>query len=271
MSHSFTLRKAFFCGVFVSALGYVAAQQSSAPAVLSHVGEDTVVTAQGVRPLSLALTALSEKFGWVVDYEDPVYSASETTDAAVPEWKSQHPGQKGLLVPSGIGFSSNLVKLDRRKPDQGLTLETLVREFNESPNSGNFHVVHVPQHRWAVSGRSRSTNVQAGILDAMMRPNRTSQVASEALQKLVEQCGSGRGTTIQLGIVPNSALTGREIDGYQGKLSCRDQLERIIAVIGQPMVYDLFYDIGSRSYYLSIVPAHRIAIGADGKPVAVPL
>jgi hypothetical protein len=271
MTHFFRRLQPIPCALLACLMTHGSAQQSPPPPMLSSSGEDTVVTVQGARPLSLALTAISEQFGWGVDYEDPVYSPAETGDAAVPEWKSQHPGEQGLLVPSGEKFVGNLGKIDMNKPDERRTLDNLIRVYNQSLNSGYFRLIETPFHRWVVSGWSRTVKTPTGILDGMMQPGPDRQVASEALQKLAMQCGSSGGVPIELGLIPNNALSQQAVDGYNEDLSCRDQLGRIIKAISPSMIYDLFYDIGSKSYYLSIVPTHRIVIGPDGKPTTIPL
>ena len=170
MTHFFRRFQLIPCALLACTIAHGIAQQSSPPAMLSHWGEDTVVTSQGARPLSLALTAISEQFGWGVDYEDPVYSPAETRDAAVPEWKNQHPGEQGLLIPAGEKFVGNLGKVDVNKPDEQRTLDNLIQVYNQSLNSGYFRLIQTSLHRWTVSGWSRTANTPAGILDGTMQP-----------------------------------------------------------------------------------------------------
>lgn len=61
------------------------AQKYLPKAGVSYSGEDVIVSASDPRPLEQAITSVSEKYGWIIDYEDPVYAIQESRDAAIPE------------------------------------------------------------------------------------------------------------------------------------------------------------------------------------------
>ena len=63
------------------------AQQELAGAKVTRSGGDLVVSVAASRPLYFALLALSEQYGWVVDYEDPIYTRGETRDKTDPNWR----------------------------------------------------------------------------------------------------------------------------------------------------------------------------------------
>lgn len=248
------------------------AQSSLPPAVVSHVGTDTVVSAHGPRPLYFAVSEVSEQFGWIVDYEDPIYSTKESRDAAVPEWRRKHPGEKGLLVPSGTDFVANLGQIPDPPIRPTALLEHLVSLYNQSPNPGHFVLIRTAERRTVVSGSSRmSDNPAKALLDYTIQPDSQKQLVSEALKKLTDQCGAAAGVPIELATVPSNALSQSSLEGFKGALSCRDQLGRIMNAMPYALSYSLLYDIGSESYYLNIVPARQIVKGENGKPVSVQL
>jgi hypothetical protein len=105
-------------------------------------GRDTYVSVINSRPLYQAVIAVSQKYGWVIDYEDPVYSAQESRDVTVPEWRRTHPNQRGALVPSGGIFVANLGEIDGQKPNEAEILQRLVDQYNQSANPGYFLGAH---------------------------------------------------------------------------------------------------------------------------------
>jgi hypothetical protein len=258
MNHnSFTVRVLLLALVLSLPFG-AEAQDPSQVAHIAHVGKDVVVTAPGARPLYLALTAVSEEFGWIVDYEDPVYSAEETRDATVPEWRRAHPHEHGSIVPSGENFAANLGQVDRNHPHVTEVVGNLVAQFNRSANPGVFRVIHTAAGRLVVAGRSRTQKGSdpAGVLDQSIIPGAERQVVDDALKSLTVQCSAACGVSIALGQIPGNAVGQSAVGGYKGSISCRDQLGRILSALPYALTYALLYDPGGRTYYLSIVPAH---------------
>jgi hypothetical protein len=236
-----------------------------------HSGEDTIVKADAARPLAAALGVIAEQYGWKVDYEDPVYANGEAKDASVPEWRKQHPESKGVLIPSGGVFFANLGRISSTNPDERSVLEMLVQAYNSSANPGYFTLIETPNHRFCIRGSSRSpsSSKSTQIFDELIQVKSEQQSGLDALQELTSHCATN--TPIELGLVPSNSLSQTTIKGYTELLSCRERLGRILSAMPSNLIYDLFYDIGSKSYYLSIVPAHRVIIGSDGKEIRVPL
>lgn len=76
--------------------------------VIQHQGTAGTLTANDPRPLMQALAAISQEYGWTVDFEDPPYrSHFDLVDDTDPAWRANHPNAKGVTRVSGGLFQSN--------------------------------------------------------------------------------------------------------------------------------------------------------------------
>lgn len=187
------------------------------------------------------------------------------------KWRKAHPTEPGLLIPSGGAFVAKLTKDDTK--DEASLLQSLIQQYNLSNNPGYFRLLHPMDEVFIASGRSRTQQspVFIGVLDASFNPSPQPVIAAIALEELINQCTYNGGITITLGTIPNDAINQSVVAGYNGSISCRAGLRRILAAIPYALTYALLYDIGSRSYVLNIVPAHQAVIGIDGKSTLVPI
>jgi hypothetical protein len=102
-------------------------------AVISESGGKLRLVANDSRPLIQALTALQQKYGWLVNYEDPPYDSKlDSTSVKGPD------GERRL--PSGGEFTVELgpVSTPDAPPDEQKTLQLLVDSYNKSSNPGRF-------------------------------------------------------------------------------------------------------------------------------------
>jgi hypothetical protein len=215
-----------------------------------------IVRANDPRPLEQALVALMQKYGWPVNYEDPLYSPEESKDIAAPEWRKLHPGELGVLVPSGGTFTATLGDASTISAHEKESLQGLIVQYNDSNNPGAFRLVESLQDRFAIIGRSRYgfANGSSDRLDLVVPSDSKTEVASVALENLISKCATTSGTRMVMGTVPLNILNQSIIPGHKGKSSCRDQLDGILRSLDRPLVYLVLYDIGSRTYVWNIVP-----------------
>jgi hypothetical protein len=86
-------------------------------AQVRHLADSITVSANDARPLAQAVTALSEEFGWAIDFEDPpYYSKYDLVDDTVPQWRAAHPNTKGVTVIAGDTFQTQFLKTPDTAP-----------------------------------------------------------------------------------------------------------------------------------------------------------
>ena len=252
----------------------VAAQQELAGATVARNADGNVIVSSDVsRPFYFALLALSETYGWVIDYEDPIYSGPEIKDTTDARWLREHPDGRHVYSPASGAFSADLGRMAGGNPDEQDYVTKLIDLYNRTSSPGFFRMIRTTGGRVVITGRSRSQSSSEFIpvLSRQMQPSPVSETMSKALQELTSRCGSAGGVPIEFGIGPTDAAATGEVAGHDGPITCREQLGRILALLRVPSRYALLYDINTHAYYLSIVPAHRLVPGTDGKPTAVPL
>jgi hypothetical protein len=250
-----------------------AAQQELGGAKVTTENGSLTVSAASGRPLYYALVALSETYGWAVDYEDPIYSGAEVRDATDPKWLQEHPIGRRFYEPADHRFSASLGNVNGGNPEEFDLVNKLVELYNRTSDPGSFQLIRTSQGRFSVSGQSHSqtSSFFTRVLDRQMLPSSNRESASDALQTLATQCGSAAGVSIGLGTVPSNALATSYVERHEGPLNCREQLGRILAALPHPARYALLYDINSRAYYLNVVTAHRLVVGPDGQMTVAPI
>jgi hypothetical protein len=252
---------------------HLSAQERKPRASITRSGNQLLISAYAARPLLEAITVVAEEYGWIVDYEDPIYSNTESKDVTDPAWRRAHPTERGAWNPSGGTFVAKLGKSDDVPLHEKETLESIVEQYNHSDNPGSFRLVRTPSGRLVVSGRSRldATESGRGPFDTLIFPFPNSQVAINALQKLIDQCASRNGVTMVVGMVPLNAMSQSIVEGHKESESCRDEFARILSALPYALTYEILYDISSRTYYWSVVPAHHVVSGQDGNRKLVPI
>jgi hypothetical protein len=250
----------------------IAAQQELAGAtVVRNVEGNVIVSSDVNRPFYFALLALSETYGWVIDYEDPIYTGPEIEDTTDPRWLKEHPDGRHVYSPASGAFSADLGRMGRGNPDEQDSVKKLLDLYNHTSSPGFYSMMRTTGGRVVITGRSRSQSPSGFVppLSQQMLPSPDSETMSKALQELIARCGSAGGVPIEFGIGPTDPAATGEVAGYNGPITCREQLGRILAVLRVRSRYALLYDINRHAYYLSIVPAHRLVPGPDGKPTVV--
>lgn len=107
-------------------------------AVIHHENGSAIVVANSPRPLSQALSAIRRAYGWVVDYEDPLYTSSELTSNFDPRFPS-----RAFKVPAGGTFQSTYPETPymwSRTDNEQAVLDKIVADYNQSGNPGRFIV-----------------------------------------------------------------------------------------------------------------------------------
>ncbi len=105
--------------------------------LIYQIGRVVHISADGPRPLLRAINALQEKYGWIVDYEDPQYQA-EATRPSNPRWR--HPNV-GRFRGEGFSVEFNTGPNPESRPDENSVLTTVVDAYNQGNAVTQFRVL----------------------------------------------------------------------------------------------------------------------------------
>ena len=117
-----------------------------------HVANSVTIYANEPRPLAHAARAVSNEYGWAVDYEDPPYcSRFELVDDTDPRWRKAHPNEQGSIGVAGGAFHTQFPVAASTAAEERV-LDKVVSDYNRSGNPGRFIVRNEGDGRFAVVG-----------------------------------------------------------------------------------------------------------------------
>jgi len=264
-----------FLLVYVSASGICQTISSPAgsfwtAAHVTHLGENASVSSLDPRPLWMAIDSVGREYGWVIDYEDPIYDIkTETSVYSDPRWESIHPGKIPRL-PSGNSFASTYTEVTQ-PPSSNATssvLNKIISDYNTTVNPGTFLVRAEEVGRFSVVGYSRSSGSgQASILDHHVNLPHIEQNGLEALISLTQEISAVTGAKVVLGALPYNLLLPNKVDIGGTNIPARTQLMQIADSGNTPLIWDLLFDLNDNCYYLSLAPALKRK-GTTGTPTS---
>jgi hypothetical protein len=223
----------------------------SRQAVVTQNGDAINIAANSARPLLQTLDALQQKFGWIVDYEDPRY-ISHLDYANVPGDDTRP------QVPAGGNFSVDI----SAKASEAETLRLVVDSYNQSKNPGRFEVRAGEQSQFYVVGTGAhdekdSISPQRALFDIPVTISTEERTIADTIHLICEAAAKQAGTTVTLGVSPRNFLehTPAKIGGT--KVPARDLLLQCLAATHRNLSWRLLYDPSSQGYFLDIHAAPK--------------
>jgi len=219
-------------------------------ATISETKDTVHVVANSPRPLEQVLEALQHKYGWVVNYEDPQYTAPQDVVNA--------PGSSNLRYPSGGTFT---VDFPAVKPDEGKTLQLIVDGYNHSKNPGQFELRRGPENRFDVVGvaahdEKGAMSKQSPPLDTPVTIKADDRSLNQMLDSLCQEVTKQSHVEVDLAVSPRSLLgkTDAKIGG--DKVPAREILAQTIDATHHTLYWQLLYDPTNKVYFLNIHSVH---------------
>ncbi len=199
------------------------------------------------RPLAQVLDALMDKYGWLVDYEDPQYTAAMDTVEA--------PGPRGMTkYPSGGSFT---FEFSATAPEAEKVLGQAVDAYNKSDNPGRFELHKDPNGHLHVIGTAArddkgTIGKQAVLLDLVVNVPSEERSITDILNEVCEKLTAESHVQVTIGISPRSLLDRNRVKLGGSKASARDLLKQSLQATHHNLYWRLIYDPSSKSYYLDI-------------------
>jgi hypothetical protein len=224
--------------------------------LIYQVGNVVRINAEGPRPLSRALDALRDRYGWIVDYEDPQYPAdSDSATTAQPPPRRRHPNGPNLKGSFSVEFNSG--PASDGAPDEDSVLKIVVDGYNQSDADGQFELRKEQDGRFDVVGtavRDQHGEVSSSqpILDLLITLKRDRRSVDETVILICHKVSQQIKIPVTAsGIADDVRGHGTVVVGGM-TVSARTLLSRTLAAMGEPLSWRLLYDANGKSYELNL-------------------
>jgi hypothetical protein len=248
--------------------------------VVHHGASIGSVTANDPRPLHQAVIAIREEYGWVVDFEDPLYeSQDDLVDDTAPLWRAKHPDSKGVRRIAGRLFHSDYPErpnLATAESEEEKVLKKVVSDYNSSGNPGKFEVRNEGNGRLVIVGEYvKDTNGQdkrtTPILDTPVTIENGTRTVEETILQVLESISARTGVKVSLGGWANNILKQTQVTAGGANVPARNILVQALEGTKRRMVADLLFDPDFNSYSLHIKLASLVKLDATGERTTVPI
>lgn len=216
--------------------------------ISEHAGTVRVV-ANSPRPLEQVLDALQRKYGWVVNYEDPQYVATEDYVEKADAEHSKVPGGRNFSVEFPTGSAEEKV------------LRLIVDAYNKTGNPGHFEVRQLADGSLDVVGTEAHDEkgkmlAQQIPLDLSVTLPAEERPVNETVDRICEEVTKQLHFDFNLGISPRSFLlrTTAKIGG--ANKPAREFLTQSLTATHQRLYWRLLFDPSSRTYLLNLHAVH---------------
>ncbi len=264
-----------FCGILVLAAGIAISGGSLSQAQTSQIKKPLIyqmgnvvhINADGERPLLVALQALREKYGWIVDYEDPQYLEGSGQGNPASLGSRRHPDNRRM---GGFSVEFNVGTAPAGRPDENTVLTAVVNAFNQNNAMAQFEL----RNETAAGdedGASKSNNqekprydvigsvVRSGddggkeqqfVLDAVIELAKEPRTLEQTIRKISEKVSSQSGVPVMVGAIATSGSTQLVVGGTE--VTARKLLAQALAATGEDLSWLLIYDRNAKHYELSV-------------------
>jgi hypothetical protein len=240
-------------------------------AAISETAGTVHIVANSPRPLAQTLDALQQKYGWVVDYEDPQFNSKldlvEAEDAANRASASKLP----MRVPGGGQFS---VDFPATTTEEDKILQIVVDAYNGSNNPGRFELRRSKQGAFSVVGMAAhdqrgQLSKQPVVFDLPITLANRKRTASATVKLICQKIAEHYHIAVTIGVTPRSLLE-QDVTVGGTKVSARELLLQTLASNRHNFYWRLLFDPNSKGYYLDIHLSDHFKSGQRLSPPPLP-
>ena len=224
-------------------------------AIIKHDSQHTsaTLTAVDARPLDQTAEALREEYGWLLDYEDPVYSAADLRPTTDRDWPPNIKPTPGLRIIAGGSFTTTYTEQADMDTDQARVsvLQQGLADHLKSGNPGKFRLVETAPSRFAIVGLNESS---PPVLDTLVTVN-IQDNALVALHDVLQAVQAKTGHTVDVGWVwPINPLHRCNVSQNFEEVPARTALLSILDSCHLTLQWRFLYDPNTNVYALNLVP-----------------
>jgi hypothetical protein len=210
------------------------------------------IEARSPRPLLQILDALRQKYGWVVSYEDPQYTAA--ADLSEPPAATTPGEMPALQLPKGGSFS---VQFPAKAPEEDKTLRAIVDSYNQSKLSGHFELRKGAQGNFYVLGTGARDDKggianQSPVLDVPVTIAAEDRTYTDTITMICQQTSTQSHAEIIMGIYPRNIFDYTNVKIGGNKLQAREMLLQTLQASKKNLYWELIYNPNSKGFFLNI-------------------
>jgi len=238
-----------------------------------HLADSITITANDARPLAQVVTAISEEFAWIIDFEDPpYYSKYDLVDDTAPEWRAAHAVTKGVTVIAGDTFQTQFPKTSDTSaslPEKEHILEKVVSDYNQSTNPGRFIVRNEGEGRFAIvgthvkDGNGRDQAVSS-ILDTPISIPEETRDAYATIETILNALTAKSRIKVIPFTMPQGALAQSQVTVGGQNVPARVLLLQTLSAAKLKFSWRLYYDNDVRMYGFNLLPLVLANYDASG-------
>jgi hypothetical protein len=230
-------------------------------AVVQHEHGVATTVANDPRPLSQAITAISEEYGWAVSFEDPPYqSALDLVDDTDPGWRRGHPDAKGVRIIAGGAFRCDYeenANTATSSIEEEHVLAKVIADYNRSGNPGKFRVVRNGDASYSVVGMAikaddSTDRAVTAVLDTPVTVPALDRSVWETIGLVLHALSEKTGFNVVRGTIPINAMMQSKSRVGGENVPARVLLTQALASTGRSWVWRFLFDADRASYAMNI-------------------
>lgn len=240
---------------------------------ITHSGGTVESSANNGRPLGETVLALSEEYGWQVDYEDPVYDpGSEIVDADDPATRALHPDRR-IMIPNGGIFHARYAEPtgSNRELSELHVLQAVVAAYNQTDNPGRFFLENEPSGRIAVVGVSKSVGMTPEHQDDTFLSTKISlpiakRTLGETVEAILDAVIERTRIRAQIGTGPTPRVMQGDVVTVGGSnVAARDLLRQSLDQTGRTWLWSMLYEPTYGTYFFNIRGVTVAVVDSNGR------
>lgn len=208
-----------------------------------------------------ATSILEERFGWIINYEDPPYLfEGDIEDVTVARRDGDY--SKKVFVPRANPFQLHLAK-DADQPS--VVFAELARAYVASGNTAGFRIVpgesatfgklSVPVfYAVPTSARNHQGEIipHTPVMDTRVSLPNGTRSASDFLRKIANAVTTGSGVKVVPGMFPTNFFFQRQVTTEAQQEPARFVLSRVLSSTGKPLSWKMRFDPTMQTYFISV-------------------
>jgi hypothetical protein len=220
---------------------------------ITHGRNTASFTVDDARPLAIVVHEVREEYGWLVDYEDPVYDKTQTINTMSSAWQAAHPQYKVGHAPGGgfftTTFSEDVASGFDTNETRRKVLEKILDDYAKTDNPGRYQLVQSGPSRFDVVGHGTT---EKPLLDTVVSLKLDDSTASGALDALMLKLKASTGRTVDYGPIVFPELDRCKITSTFAEQTARTMLVQIFHACKLHVVWQLLYDVDEGTYDLNL-------------------